>query len=282
MNEPCPPLRRPSRLGVGVPVGVVLALVCLTANCQPRGKSAVQRLRTLEPGLEYNNLAVRPAGSDTPTAIHVLRFDPKRFTMTVIEAAATGAKLADARAFRLAGKAIAAVNGNYFDPQYKPLGLLVSAGKQLHRLRRVDHGIFTIADKRPKLQHARSYKKPAKLEFAVECGPRLVVDGKPLTFKPGVHRRTAIASDRTGRILLLATAGVISLADLAAFLARPEAKGGLGAIAALNLDGGSSTMFDLDHPAASASVPAPVRVPIGLGVARRGPAIAASKKQGSQ
>ena len=132
----------------------------------------------------------------------------------------------------------------------------------------MDHGIFTIADSVPGLQHARSYKKPARLDFAVECGPRLVVDGSPLTFKPGVHRRTVIGHDRQGRVLLLVTAGVIGLADLAAFLARPEAQGGLGAIAALNLDGGSSTMLDLDHSAASVTVPAPVRVPIGLGVRR--------------
>jgi uncharacterized protein YigE (DUF2233 family) len=250
-------------------VVAAMALVCLTANCQQRNKNKATQLRVLEAGLEYAALSVRPTGSDSPTTIHVLRLDPRRFAMTVIDAAKTGVKLADARAFRVADKAIAAVNGGYFDPEYRPLGLLVSGGRQLRRLRRVDHGVFTVADGTPRLQHARKFNKPAKLDFAVECGPRLVVDGKPLTFKPGVHRRTAIGHDRSGRVLVLATAGVLGLADLAAFMARPLASGGLGAIAALNLDGGSSTMFDLHHPSATAKVPAPVRIPIGLGVVRR-------------
>lgn len=271
MNRPVPSPRRSLRFSAGAPmrVGVGLLLMGLLCACQQPAKAKAATLSPLEPGLEYGALSVPHAGSGVPVTVHVLRFEPGRFTLAVVEAAQTGGPLANAHAFRTSAGAIAAVNGGYFDPQYKPLGLLVSGGKQLHRLRRVDHGIFQIADRKPALQHAQHFKPPKGLEFAVECGPRLVVDGKPLTFKPGVNRRTVLAHDGVGRVLVLVSAGVISLTDLTAWLIRPESAGGLGAVAALNLDGGSSTMFELAHAKAQAVVYSPIQVPVGLALLRR-------------
>ena len=269
--------RRPQR-GVWVAVALTMgvALIGLTANCQQPSRGGSLSLRTLEVGLEYGAPSVRQAGSDTSTTLHVLRFDPLRFTMAAVPASETGAALADAHAFRVARQGVAAINGGYFDPQYRPLGLLVSGGRRRRRLRRVDHGIFQIANRKPGLQHAQRYHKPIDLEFAVECGPRLVVDGKPLKFKPGVNRRTVIAHDRQGRVIVLASAGVISLADLAAWLVLPQARGGLGVVGALNLDGGSSTMFELAHGQVQVAVHSPIRVPVGLALVRRPTATAAA------
>jgi len=39
------------------------------------------------------------------------------------------------------------------------------------------------------VQHVREWQPPPNLTFAVQCGPRLIVDGKPLSFKPGRARR---------------------------------------------------------------------------------------------
>lgn len=201
-----------------------------------------------------------------------MRLDPGLIELRAIHAPA----LLDAAGFRAAAGGIAAINGHYFDPAYKPLGLLVSEGRELSRLRRVDHGIFGVAAGRPFLDHARSFKAPKALEFAIECGPRLVVDGQPLQLKQGVARRTAIGYDGSGRILLIATEGVIALLDLADFAARPLAGGGLAAVGLLNLDGGSSTMFDLHTASRHVAIRSAVEVPVGVVVKRRSASNSAS------
>lgn len=250
---------------VEVACGAALAIaVCAGCGCQRQPTDIPVEFERLEPGLEYAGVHVRPDSADASVGLHVLRFDPARFALEVVEARETGGPLADARAFRKARGGIAAVNAGLFDPKYRPLGLLVSGGRQLRRLRQVDHAVFTIAGHKPGMQHAHKYVAPPGLEFAIECGPRLVVGGKPLSFKQRLARRTAIAHDARGRVSLVVSGGVLRLGDLAAFLARAEVNGGLGAVDALNLDGGSSTMLDLEHPAARAAVRSPIRVPVGL------------------
>ncbi len=248
-------------------VGLVPLVVALSGCAKRPGPERVQ-LKPLGQGLDYDELAAGYS-SGPPVTTYVLRLDPTRWALRHVTARHTGQKLSDARGFREAVGAAAAVNGIYFDPAYKPLGLMVSEGKQLSRLRRVDHGVFTVSAAGPQVQHARRYSKPAGLDFAAECGPRLVVGGKPLTFKPGLARRTALGHDARGQVYVIATSGVVSLGDFADFLARPVSKGGLGLEAALNLDGGSSTMFDLHWGGEDAAVRSAVEVPAGVAVVRR-------------
>ena len=69
----------------------------------------------------------------------------------------------------------------------------------------------------------------------------LVLDGNPAySGRSPVSRRSVVALDRSGHVLLLATPLLgISLEDLAAWLAASD----LDIVNALNLDGGGSTMF---------------------------------------
>ncbi len=226
------------------------------------------RLVDIGDGLEYASLAAG-YGDGPAVTTYVLRFDPKLWSLQHVTAVETGARLTDAAGFRKARAAAAAFNGIYFDPAYKPLGLMVSQGKQLSRLRRVDHGVFTVAEDGPTLQHARQWQEPAGLDFAAECGPRLVVDGAPLHFKPGLARRTVLGFDALGRVYVVITRGVVGLEDLANFLARDVAQGGLGLRGALNLDGGSSTMFDLAWGNTRVAVRSAVQVPVGIAVVKR-------------
>ena len=201
----------------------------------------------------------------------MLRFDPRRWRTIVVGPETIGEAVNDAGVFRRAVDGVAAINGGYFDPQLRPLGLLISEGKQRSRLRKVDHGVLTIdRDGGVQLQHAQTFSQPANVDFAIECGPRLVVDGRTLTFKPGIARRTALGFDRTGRVHWAVTENVVSVADLAAFLQRPAGNGGLGLHQALNLDGGSSTMLDIEAPQTKVSVRSSVRVPVGLALVPRG------------
>ncbi len=144
-----------------------------------------------------------------------------------------------------ASTAALAINGGFFDPDLKPMGLRISQGKQRVAFRKADWGVFYTAasDGRPGLVHASDWKSAPKADFAIECGPRLVVDGAPLKLKPNLHRRSAIGHDAVGRIFIIATVDAVDLNTLASAMASPVDKGGLGLVGALNLDGGPSTQL---------------------------------------
>lgn len=245
---------------------LLLPIALLAGGCN-RAPSALD-WTTAQRGFEY--AVVDTADATGPgTRVHLLRYDPARFETVVVPASTLGERLADAPAFQRAAGAVAAINAGYFDPDFKPLGLLYSRGRQWSRLRQVDHGVFFVAAGRPGVVHARDWRVPQELEFAVECGPRLVVDGRPLTFKPGASRRVAIGHDAQGRVVVAVSEGPQTLADLGALLVRAEAAGGPELRAALNLDGGSSAMLALAAGAVRVEVRAPARVPVGLAIVAR-------------
>lgn len=250
--------------GLAVAAGCLL-VAPLLPGCGEDRQAGPVHFEPIEEGCELARPRLRARPDAEPFELVVLRLELTRFALQ----ARHDPKLSDAQGFREASGALAAVNGHFFDPSFKPLGLLVSDGVELARLRRVDHGIFTVAAGQPGLHHAKTFTKPPGLEFAIECGPRLVVDGKAVQLKRSLARRTALGFDAEGRVLVVASTGVVGLQDLADVLARPVAAGGLGAIGALNLDGGSSTMFDLAAAGRRISIRSAVRVPVGVLVTRR-------------
>ena len=247
-------------------------LVLVPAACGRRAAPNPLAWRELAGGLSYAEAQLRAGSDKQPVTLHLLRLEPRLWQLRVVTAATSGRPLAGPGEFRAAVPgAVAAVNAGFFDPEYRPLGLLVDRGETLAPLRHVDHGVFGIAAGQPLLRHAREWKDLPELEFAVECGPRLLVDGHPLTFKPGVARRTIIGHDRHGRAVLAVSDGVISLAELADFLGRSGERGGPGLSDALNLDGGPSTMLELAVGGVEVRVATPVQVPVGIVVVARQP-----------
>lgn len=248
----------------------MLLVAALSWACGRTAAPAPLAWQAAVPGFDYVHTTVRPAPAQGEVDVHFVRFEPSRFALQVVLAPVDLHRpLADAAAFRRAVAGLAAINGGYFDPQFHALGLLVSQGKQLSPLRHVDHGVFFVAGNSAGVRHAREWRPPQDLEFAVECGPRLLVDGRPLTFKPGAARRVAIGVDAAGRIVLAVTEGVLTLAEFADLLARPVAHGGPALVSALNLDGGSSTMLDVAAGLVQAAVRSAVEVPVGLAVVPR-------------
>ncbi len=246
-------------------VAVVLGL----AHCSRDQTHDPVQWRVAVPGFEVAKITTLTPLDDQPIAVHLLRVDLKQHRLRVVDAAQGGKKLADAAEFMQLSAGLAAINGGYFDPEYKPLGLLISDGKELSKLRKVDHGVFYVAAGKPGLQHARQWQPPQALEFAVECGPRLVVQGQPLHFKPGRARRVAIGNDPQNRVILAVSAGALTLEEWAALLGRSESTGGAGLSDALNLDGGSSTMLEVHAGASAISLRTAVQVPIGIAVVAR-------------
>lgn len=248
----------------------LLILPVLLAACTRAPVVEPLRWQDALPGLTYARAELLVGADQQPVAVHLLRLEPRAWQLRVVTSQKMGKPLGSPGDFLAAiPGAVAAINGGFFDPAYKPLGLLVDDGVTLSPLRRVDHGVFGIAAQQPLLRHASEWKDLPELEFAVECGPRLLVDGRPLGFKPGTARRTALGSDGQGRVLLIVSDGVLQLSELAQFLRQPAADGGPGLVNALNLDGGPSTMLQIDAGPVHVSVPTPVQVPVGIVVVPR-------------
>lgn len=166
--------------------------------------------------------------------------------------------------------ALALVNASYFDASGRPLGLLVSDGKLLSPRNARGWALAAIAHGELFLRTATS-EPPDGTEQAVQAGPLLVVGGRPReNGSTKASRRAFVGRDASGRIVLGATDGPVTLQGLAQRLAAPESEGGAGLVDALNLDGGSSTQLFVRGEEPPLQVMG-VGVPVFLGVFHKAP-----------
>lgn len=139
--------------------------------------------------------------------------------------------------------ALAAINGGYFDNNSRPLGLRIADGKRTNAIySRANWGVFYLRDGRAQITHTRDYKPSPRTQQALQCGPRLVVNGKPTDLKPQWARRSGVGVDAQGRVVLAVCDGALSFDDWAALWASAD---GMGCRDALNLDGGPSTQLSV-------------------------------------
>jgi hypothetical protein len=141
---------------------------------------------------------------------------------------------------------LAGVNGGYFDPEKKPVGLLISGGKLIAPLRkaRLLSGVLVASAGRVQLLRTAEYSPKRKADEALQCGPFLVDRGQPV---PGLNdtrsaRRTFVLTSGPDRAAVGFCTGV-TLAQLAKILATSGIAPDLKVQRALNLDGGSSSAF---------------------------------------
>lgn len=153
--------------------------------------------------------------------------------------------------------AIAAINGDYFDDQLRPIGYTQGpCGEWSVRGPRSKRREFALAigdDRAAILASPDRSKAPSWTRFVVSGWPRLVENCRAISsrdmpgsdaFTRSPHARTAVGIDRTGRYLYLVTASPtqhvrgVTLPALAEFMQKE-----LRACDALNLDGGGSTVF---------------------------------------
>ena len=144
------------------------------------------------------------------------------------------------------------VNGNFFDTDRQPLGLLISSGEILNPIRKADWGIFSVKDNTVSILHTSEFRldKDNLPEFAIQCGPRVVIDGKVPKLKPaGARRRSGLCILDDGQAVVFALEGFATTNRIGDFLAATPDRGGLGCIDAMLLDGGPSTQGYMEAPA---------------------------------
>ena len=192
--------------------------------------------RLLVPGIEG-----RTYQPNTPfSQVYVLRIDPTRFTFRAHYR--PGAPLSVDEWQEALPGVVALVNANFFSVENTVLGLLVADGQVFGETYRDRGGTFLVQNGQPRVRSniAEPYAGEP-LEQAVQAFPMLVLNEQASFSQTGrASRRTVVAQDNQGRILLMATPLTgIALNDLSAWLPTTD----LNIVTALNLDGGGSTML---------------------------------------
>lgn len=217
--------------------------------------------RAIADGLAWRRLL---PNNDELAQLIVVRIEPEKVRFRVLYRAGNPASLAEWRA--LEPDASVLINANFFDADYNALGLIVSDGHKSGAPYLERGGSFLIKGGEAAVIANRA---PASwldddIEQATQGFPMLVENGERAyraRSKGERARRTAIAIDRSGRILIIVAPFLgLSLADLSAYLPRTD----LAIEAALNLDGGRSTMLGL--PGAETMLPSLEPAPAVLAV----------------
>lgn len=206
--------------------------------------SAKTTWRELSPGLTYTQITI-PTMTSHGT-IHAFKIDLKQYRLSLALGKEYEGQFASAQNLTLATKGVLGINGGFFSPDMQSLGLRISDGEQLARLKKTPWwGIFIIDKGVAKIVSMDRYHPDESIDFAVQCGPRLLVDGQiPNKLRPGISNRSVLAIRKDGQVIIAATQNAyLSTEELAQVLQRTEENNGLACWQALNLDGGSSTQL---------------------------------------
>jgi uncharacterized protein YigE (DUF2233 family) len=192
-------------------------------------------------GLEVRHLRLVLAPDQPAAALVIVRIDPATVRLRVGYAPDQPRGL---RSWFEQQRPLLAINGSFFNQDYRPTALLISDGMASGASYQGFGGMFAVTtDGGVVLRPLRDqpYDPSEPLDQALQSFPMLVFPGgAPADIEDnGQHaRRTVIAIDRAGRLLLIVgpTNG-FTLRGLAQWLSQSD----LEIDRALNLDGGSST-----------------------------------------
>jgi uncharacterized protein YigE (DUF2233 family) len=193
----------------------------------------------IAPGLEYIDIG---ANLLTPWShIHAFRIDLNQNQLNVVMAKKLSKKYASVEEFAGHSNALLAINGGFFDHDYRPLGLRINNQRQYNPLKHISWwGVFYIKNKQPYLSSVRKFNNHQKIDFAVQSGPRLLVNGRIPALKIGHAERSALGISPDGRVIILVTENMPMTTRTLAELMKASP---LNCKDALNLDGGNSSQL---------------------------------------
>jgi uncharacterized protein YigE (DUF2233 family) len=244
---------------------VTLLLLMLASSAGATPKSAYGWTKLGE-GFYYATYSFAIAETERAT-MHAFEIDLARFRVGIITAAdeATGASAAE---LATQSKALLVINGGFFTPEHRSIGLLVRDGKQLNPAHNTSWwSIFAIRNGKPAIAMPREFTMGPDVSMAIQAGPRLVIDGAIPKLKESVAARSAIGITRDGKVVIAITSGVgISMKELAKRMSASRYEGGLECPNAMALDGGSSSQLYVKVGAFERSLEGLARVTNGVGV----------------
>lgn len=195
--------------------------------------------KNIAPGIEYQDVSQPPL---TPwTHVHAFRIDLKQHPMTLVTARELSQLHASAETFAKHSQALIAINGGFFDQKYRPLGLRIYQQHLHNSIKNISWwGIFLIKNQTPDIISSREYRPDKDISFAIQSGPRLIINGTIPHLKPGIAERSALGITKLNKVIILVTENtLLTTTDLAHILQSPP----LNCVQAINLDGGSSSQL---------------------------------------
>lgn len=191
-------------------------------------------------GIETRTLT--PPGLSVLSQVILYRIDPAYVTF---KAHIGGVPLRAGEWRTALPNALGFVNANFFTPENVPLGLVVSDGGVSGASLVNRGGMFQVSNGVARVRSLIEEPYTGEpLEQAIQAFPMLVVNRQPIYQYPAsdrTSRRTVVAQDGAGRILIVVTPLIgTTLNEMATFLSTDVE---LDIVNALNLDGGGSTLL---------------------------------------
>lgn len=205
---------------------------------------AAHHWRTIAPGIEYLDISYHKL---TPwSRVHAFRINLKQNHLSLSLAQDLHKPFAAADQYARFSRALIAINGGFFDNNYRPLGLRIRDKQQISPVKSISWwGILTISNDEARLTNARGFRPSDQIDFAIQSGPRLIVDGRIPSLKPGRAERTALGITRDGDLIIVVTEHTpMMTTQLAKLMKSPP----LNCVQALNLDGGNSSQLFAKMP----------------------------------
>ena len=205
----------------------------------------------LQPGFERRVIDIYDAQNQRVESLYIWRLDQKNFRLDV----AHDARPKTLQTWQEETHAAVVLNGGYYSIEnetYSPDGLTIVNGEAVGRSFEGFGGMLAINQTGAELRWLaqKPYNPFESLQAALQSFPILVEPGGQLGFGAEREnhvqaRRTVIAQDRDGRILLMvAPQGYFTLHQLSVYLTESD----LNLDIAINLDGGGSTGILVANP----------------------------------
>lgn len=231
-------------------------LLSLSLTCTATLYAQPVTWQALQSGLDYTTIPIEDA-NNLPGKLHAFRIDLTQYQLNLGTASDLARNSASAQMFGTNYHALIAINGGFFTPGREMLGLRIMNGKVLSPIKPISWwSVFYIKNNQAYIVPSSAFQNTHDISFAVQSGPRLVINGNVPSLKPGIDERSALCITHDGKVVIAATENTpLATKELAKVLKQSNKNGGLACQNAINLDGGSSTQlyakiqdFDLDIP----------------------------------
>ena len=215
--------------------------------------------RTIAMGIDYRELRVTI--NERSDRLRIARVDPSHTRVRVLYAPDSPRRVSE---WLISSQAQLAINGNYFDPQNRALGLIIADGGRTGVNYDGFGGMLAISENTVKVRAnvVEPYRQNEALTYAMQNFPMLILPGGQANLQIDDNERLAprsvVAQDRSGRLVFLVSPSLMfTLTGLGQWLAASD----LDIDVALNLDGGTSSGLMLREGTQAVGVDSWVNVP---------------------
>lgn len=209
----------------------------------PNVSIAKTQWTTIAPGLEYTKIITQD--SRLRGKIHAFRVDLDKYKLDLALAQDLDKPAASVAQLAKKNNALIAINSGFFTLDRNLIGLRIKDGDIISRIHQTSWwGVFYIENNKATITTPKRFRNNKKAEFAIQAGPRLIINNRIPSLKPGDAERTALGITKNNQLIIVVTEkSPMSTTRLAEIMRRSEGENGLACNYALNLDGGHSTQL---------------------------------------